>query len=1166
MHTRWPFSSTPLALLVSAVLASVVPGSPAWAQSMINAHVTSGGEQANWAANTGSISDDGRYVAFSSQATNLYADDTNGETDCFVHDNLTGATVLISRGIGGGVANGASMRPCLSSDGRYVAFTSTASNLIWDDMNGMVDIFRYDRDPDEDGTFDEPGETAIIRASVGPGGVESNGHSRSYEWAISDDGDRIVFESEATNLVPGDTNGLQDCFLRIVSAGTTTRVSVSTAGAQSTGTTAAPAISGNGLVVVVNANSSPGSSGLIPDDTNDLPDVFVRDLAAGTTTRVSVASDGSEGNGFSLWGTISDDGNLVTFESAATNLVGGDTNGFVDVFVHDRATGATERVNLDPGGAQANNASQAGAISGDGQFVVFPSMAANLVGGDTNEAQDLFVHDRLTGETVRANRAVDGTQPDGWSFGGSLTDDGASVAFLSTATNLGPGPDTNGATDVFIRGEPFLGTGGTGGGTPGDTCACLCAPAADSVGVDANPVTFSVNGPIDPHTEGILYARGTPRPLVPVIPGDPIAFGIRVGPVPQAAGIDALATPGDVFDYAAVPLPDDAVMFESTPLPPPDGAPPDGSNNQILEAVSVGLASGPAVPMPLWTSVFPPRDNIDAFSFGEDYFPDTIITSVDTTIGLMTPPFDPLTGEVSPAVTPWAARASVYAEPIVVSDLPGISYRFSVDPWALGLPATAVLIESGGADAGAGLGPWMSPGAASGDEFGTPVLARVGGVTVGGGTNSLVWNNTALALAPVVPPMMPMEDDLDALECVGQNDSTWMAPSGSDRPGHLHARVAEVMGPELPPPGLSWHEPLNIRPMFFSVTRNSPGVAGSAVRAQFVSDGGAAGDLFVTAKDPMTAAGVGTNLLFADEAEIGLYALDASPFGVAGDSDYTDDLDALILCVCEEYRPTVVAAIEEILGIAPPFTPGGFFPWSPPGPGGGVMGGGMTMSIIKYLESTGRPVPEDCIHVGFSVTTDAIGLEYTGVDYEAGPVFPPGGFSTAPGDIFYADIDGDPVNPNHLWYEEMDLGLDAGAWVNGGTMDLAALSDNLNALDAINFDPDTTDMSDPGTGVDDVGSSGRAFGLDLGQNLPNPFNPFTTMAYSIPRRSHVSLAVYDAQGRRVATLVDGIQEAGRHVASWNGEGDDGARATSGIYFARLESGGESRTRKIVLVK
>ncbi len=1146
--------------------------SRAAAQSVENAHVSSAGAQANWTTSYGSsISEDNRWIAFDSQASNLVAGDTNNDVDCFVHDRTTGATILISRAAGGGPSDGLSVRPSLSATGRYVAFTSVATNLVAGGVTPTAHIFRYDRDTDGDGVFDEPGATTTILVSVSSSGEQGNGGSRSYAFALSDNGDRISFESDAANLVANDTNNGQDCFVRTVSTGTTIRVSVNTAGEQTNGgSCAGPAISGNGNIVAF-YTSSPVPSNLVPGDTNGASDIFYRDIALGTTARASVSSAGAQATGPSTGPCVSDDGNLIAFTSGAPDLVVGDGNVTDDAFVRNVSAGTTTRLSVSTVGGDPDNASGAGAMSGNGGYVAIVSMATNLVTGDTNATLDVFVRDLSAGTTAMASRAADGTVANSFSTAPYVSDDGTLVSFGSEATNLlGAGADTNGWADIFVRVGPFIGPGpnpGPGAGSGGDTCACACGQNYDSTDVDVNPVTFSVNGPVDPNTDGIRYARGGPFiPQAPIQPGNPIGACIRTGPVPQAAGLFSPLTPGDVFDYAAAGVPDDAVMFQSAPLPLPVGGPPNGTNNQILEAAAMGLVSGPGVIPPFWVSPGYPRDNIDAFSFGEDYFPDEIITGLADSAALPLPPLD-ADGEPGVMATPWLGRVSLYDEPVVVSDAPGTSFRFSVDPWATGLPATAVLIESGGFDVGAACGPWTSPGDAAGDVFGTPTLMRIGGVAVAGGTNSLVHDNPLLALAPPPPPMMLMEDDLDALECVGENSTTWMAPGVTNRPGNLYERIMQIAGVGLPPPGLAFNEPVNIRPEFFSVTRSSPGAPFTAVRSQFVIDGGAAGDVFVAAKNPMAPAGVGTNLLFIDESEIGLYAADASPGGT-GAMDWTDDLDALLLCVCEEYRPTVVLAINEILGIAPPFMLGGFSPWVPYGAGSAYTGGGMTISITKYLEGTGRPVPDDCIHIAFSVNTDAIGLEYTAVDYEAGPVFPPGGVSAAAGDIFYADVDGEAVNPNYLWYEETNLGLAAGVWVNGAGMGLAALTDNLNALDAI-YEPPDTALTDT-TVVDSVTSVGEAGGLaprfQLEGNSPNPFNPRTTIAYSLRAEGHARLAIHDAQGRVVRTLVDEVQRSGRHQVDWDGKTDGGDAAASGIYFMRLSAGGESLTRKITMLK
>src|SRR5438132_1692287 len=181
-----------------------------------------------------------------------------------------------------------------------------------------------------------------------------------------------------------------------------------------------------------------------------------RSAGAQTTERVSVASGGTtEGNDTSLGSALSADGRFVAFDSAATDLVAGDTNGVSDVFVHDRQTGTTERVSVASDGTQGNNASSYPALSADGRFVAFDSDATNLVAGDTNGATDVFVHDRQTGATERVSvTSGGGTQGNGNSGGffafPALSADGRFVAFQSDATNLVTG-DTNGATDVFVQ-------------------------------------------------------------------------------------------------------------------------------------------------------------------------------------------------------------------------------------------------------------------------------------------------------------------------------------------------------------------------------------------------------------------------------------------------------------------------------------------------------------------------------------------------------------------------------------------------------------------------------------------------------------------------------------------------------------------------------------------
>jgi Tol biopolymer transport system component len=391
------------------------------------------------------ISADGRHVAFSSEAINLVPGDTNDRRDAFAHDRETGQTARVSVSSVGTQTNGHSWSPAISADGRYVAFHSHASNLVPGDTNHGQDIFVYDR---------VTGEGA--RVSVSSGGAQANGNPgfASMFPSISADGRYVAFESDATNLVPGDTNNTWDVFVHDRATGQTSRVSVSSGGVQATGGESwSPAISADGRhVAFVSA-----ATNLVPGDTNGVADVFVHDRITGQTSRVSVATGGVQANGNSGFPSISADGRHVAFASAASNLVPGDTNGMADVFVHDRVTGGTSRVSVATGGAQANGHSDTPSISADGRYVAFESVASTLVPGDTNGTWDIFLHDRVTGQTTRVSISSAGAQANGHSGWSSISADGRYVAFASAATNLVSG-DTNGAWDVFVRDRV---TGGT---------------------------------------------------------------------------------------------------------------------------------------------------------------------------------------------------------------------------------------------------------------------------------------------------------------------------------------------------------------------------------------------------------------------------------------------------------------------------------------------------------------------------------------------------------------------------------------------------------------------------------------------------------------------------------------------------------------------------------
>ncbi len=246
----------------------------------------------------------------------------------------------------------------------------------------------------------------------------------------------------ASNLVGGDTNGLQDIFVRDRQTATTSRVSLTDGELEALGASEAPTISDSGNLVAFASDAA-----LVAGDSNSVRDIYVRDRTAGTTTRASVSTGGGQGGGgHSTIATISDDGGVVAFISAKTNLVADDTNAATDAFAHVRAATHTERVSV--AGNAANWASANPAVSNDGRYVAFESLATNLVPRDTNGDSDVFVRDHLTGTVERVSVSSGGVQANAESFHPAISGDGRYVVFESIATNLAP--DTNGAVrDIF---------------------------------------------------------------------------------------------------------------------------------------------------------------------------------------------------------------------------------------------------------------------------------------------------------------------------------------------------------------------------------------------------------------------------------------------------------------------------------------------------------------------------------------------------------------------------------------------------------------------------------------------------------------------------------------------------------------------------------------------
>ena len=288
------------------------------------------------------------------------------------------------------------------------------------------------------------------RVSVASDGTQGNSYG-SFKSDISADGRFVTFFSGSNNLVPGDTNGRSDAFLRDRLTKQTTRVSIASDGTQGDSYSFPAGISADGRFVAFTSNAS----NFIPGDSNGDVDAFVHDRITGNTTPVSIATNGTQGNSLSFAGGISADGRFVGFQTPSNNLVNGDTNGVGDVFVRDRVAKTTTRVSIATNGVQGNAYSYAGGISADGRFVMFSSNANNLVPGDTNGLKDVFVRDRVAMTTTRVSVNSNGTQGNTASYGDDVSADGRFVMFSSNANNLVPG-DTNAASDVFVRDRLLL--------------------------------------------------------------------------------------------------------------------------------------------------------------------------------------------------------------------------------------------------------------------------------------------------------------------------------------------------------------------------------------------------------------------------------------------------------------------------------------------------------------------------------------------------------------------------------------------------------------------------------------------------------------------------------------------------------------------------------------
>jgi Tol biopolymer transport system component len=418
---------------------------PAAAPAATTIRVAPPGVNPNGPSQQPSLSANGRFVAFSSQASNLGpAVGTGRAWNVYVFDRLTGTTALVSSGLGGAPANGNSTNPSISADGQVVAFASTATNLVGGTFKNVNQIYV------------RVGGGPIRRLTVGFGGVDAD--SDSSQPVVSANGRYVAFTSAADNLVAGDDNGASDVFVFDLVTGALFRASVTSGGVQARGASYNPSISADGHII----SFTSGARNLARSLRRRIPNVFVHDLNSGRTRLVSASNRGKEQNAsiappFTQFSDVSGDGRYVVFDSDATNLIAGDTNGHTDVFRRDTTANRTILVSRSSRGREGNNDSFAPVTSQDGSVTAFESFADNLASPWVPGPNIYAVNTPASSTTnvdVTASGGARGPELERQLLQRpAISADGHVVAFVSGASNL-VGGDYNGAEDVFLRITP----------------------------------------------------------------------------------------------------------------------------------------------------------------------------------------------------------------------------------------------------------------------------------------------------------------------------------------------------------------------------------------------------------------------------------------------------------------------------------------------------------------------------------------------------------------------------------------------------------------------------------------------------------------------------------------------------------------------------------------
>ncbi|MBP7951533.1 MAG: putative Ig domain-containing protein [Verrucomicrobiales bacterium] len=415
------------------------------------ASLAADGGQANGASICNQISPDGRYVLFCSFASNLVPGDTNGRSDVFLRDRTLDTTERVSVATSGTQGNSSvdSTFARMSADARYIVFSSDASNFVPNDTNNAYDVFLRDRL-----------NQTTVRVNTGPGGVQASTWSFSGRCTISGDGSTIAYESDATNLVTGDTNGRRDIFAFNRLTGVTTMVNTAANGALPAYSgpyhgSYNPSVSADGRYVAFLSDAT----NLVSNDTNSQLDCFRKDRTSGEVIRVSVSSAGDQSSGLVSVGiVISADGDAIGFVSTASDLAGSDTNGRNDVFLRRVSASTTQRISVGPSGQESSMDSEYPGISPDGSRICF-SFGNSLLPGLTVGSLNIFGRESAPNRLILISATAGGYATDGTCKHASLSSDGSLVAFDaddgSIRRNLIPG-DTNGYSDIFVATNPFV--------------------------------------------------------------------------------------------------------------------------------------------------------------------------------------------------------------------------------------------------------------------------------------------------------------------------------------------------------------------------------------------------------------------------------------------------------------------------------------------------------------------------------------------------------------------------------------------------------------------------------------------------------------------------------------------------------------------------------------